>query len=60
MKPVIFSVLESDLVVQYLKMLYASRWLVFTSVTSEIDQYRTLLDVSELLDIDLDCYILGV
>ena len=50
MKPVIFSVLESDLVVQYLKMLYASRWLVFTSVTSEIDQYRTLLDVSELLD----------
>jgi hypothetical protein len=60
MKPVIFSVLESDLAVQYLKIVYASRWLVFTSVTSEIDQYRTLLDVSELLDIDLDCYILGV
>jgi hypothetical protein len=50
MKPVIFSVLESDLAVQYLKIVYASRWLVFTSVTSEIDQYRTLLDVSELLD----------
>ena len=50
MKPVIFSVLESDLAVQYLKIVYTRRWLVFTSVTSEIDQYRTLLDVSELLD----------